>query len=172
MQILIKEQRSTRMHCGVISFRVYRLFAMCFCRFIPCSRWWSHQEFVLQKWKAAIAYGLLGQFWKAWNERETALGIDKKTSIEFADALLHSISKESKKESSSLHLGDSQMEKRLQSIASLIPYKFMSDLFLQVKSTSEIQFTQSYIGILYSLSVFWNTVFVKRGGWSTYLLEA
>ena len=50
--------------------------------------------------------GLLNQFKKTWNERNTALGFGEKTSSDFGEALPYSISEESQTDSTSLHLGD------------------------------------------------------------------
>ena len=59
-----------------------------------------------------------------------------------ADALLQSNFEENQTESSSRHFGDRQTGKRFQSIASLIPCKFLGDPSLPVKSNSDIHLTQ------------------------------
>lgn len=61
---------------------------------------------------------------KTWNERKTALGFAKEISSEFINALLHSISEESKKESTPWHPGDRHTRKPSRSITSLIPSSF------------------------------------------------
>ena len=50
--------------------------------------------------------GLPDQFFKTRNEQKTALGVGKKLSSEFTEALPYSLSEESQTDSTSRHLGD------------------------------------------------------------------